>query len=407
MRESRANAHSLRPSEPREAAPLVEQADANLAGMEGLLIYVAYAAVFGGIAGGAWLWGKYRLTAWPYLSTAAQDIGLNAISPYEARGERGGISLGVIWRVEMRKAGGEKLMGYWAALDPPLRMGLSIEREAFLDPARRLIGVGADIAIGDNAFDDAFAIRAIDADQVRSMIFDQRLSSAIWHANYLGRFWASDTHVVISRNGWDRNPEKVRDCVDAVYRVAQAFLAVRQNTPGAWEADVHAAWGAISRTEDLSYDPKSTRLVGTIGNAWVQLDVTATPDGMGTSASMRFSQPLGIGLNISRAAATKALQLFFGKNKRVQSDHAAFDEMFVASAREPSVARALLQNGGAEALVKLGGSAYDVAATDEGIRLSTGTLLRDAREIGRIVEAMTHAMRAFDAGGPAQSGVYR
>jgi hypothetical protein len=374
-----------------------------------LLAGLAAATVVGGTVG----YGVYRLATRPRgpgPSELGRALGLTAHGSHEVRGTRGVVPVGARWTTERRGSGKRsrtvRVMRYWADLQPSLRMGLGIGVQGFFDPMFHSIGLGSDMQVGDPALDQAFVIKALDADHAGRVLRDRETAAALLALRGEGSLSINDAQLVLRHDGWARDASGLGARLDVLHRAAAALLASRRAARAQWEPHLDTTWGAIARTEGLTYDPHRTQLAGRIGDAWVQLDVVSIGDGIGTTAWMRFARPLGIGLRVFRGGLAHTLGAMLG-GQDVQCGHRVFDDAFIVKATDPDAARSMLAGGGAEAFVKLAQIAPDVEANDDGIRLSTRQLIHDARAIGTIVRAMSDATRAFGSGGPASQGAYR
>ena len=350
--------------------------------------------------------------AWGYRpAQIAQHVpGLHPVSWNEARGQSGGIGVGVRWDQEMRYGWvrySQVFTQYWATLDPSLRMGISVTKRGMGSPLPSPV-LAPEISVGDATFEHAFRVHGFDPDLARRVLLAPRVSAALLEAARMARLFGMHDHaVMMTRDCWPQQPEHIGICLDLVHSAASALLSARRRARAPWEQALDDTWEAVAASEGLSYEPQSTRLTGMLGGiAPARLEPFFGRDGIGTYAEVRFASPLPFGLRVYRKTSSDTLDLLFG-GQDLTVGHGAFDDAFVVKAKDPAGGVALLRSGGADAIMKLGLLASDVSVNDAGLRVSVPALLRDARSLAHLIDAMRGVARAFSPGGPTHRGAFR
>lgn len=205
-------------------------------------------------------------------SDHGREAGLTPEGPHDAFGERDDITVHARWTSVRRGLGSSSrvvsIMRYRAMLDPPLRMGLELDR--------------------------ALRVRAIDDAHAAAVLGDPEVQLALLAGSERGDLHVSDTEVVITHDGWADSPDAVGEGIDTVHRIARALLDSRARALADWEVALDDAWGEIARAGAMEWQPERSRLVTRANDAWLSLEVVAERGELVTQLTLRFDAPLGL-----------------------------------------------------------------------------------------------------------------
>jgi len=343
-------------------------------------------------------------------SELGRAIGLVPQGTHDAVGERDGIRLHARWTTVSRGSGKSRrtvrVMRYTAIIDPPLRMGLAIGREGFLEGLFDSLGVSSDVVVGDAALDAALRIRAIDGPHAAAVLADPGVRGALLAGAQYGTFGVTDDQVLCGHDRWARDASELAGSIERVHAIARSLRDARARTRASWELALDGSWGAIARTDAMQWSPERTRLATRAGDAWVILEIGVLEGRLITRLALRFDGPLGMGLRVARTGMGAQLGALLGAQD-VQCGHRAFDDAFTVKAKDAEAARSVLAEGGADAIVRIASVMPELEVTDAGADASIGTVLADARVAGSAMQAAIDLARALRGGGGAPAGAYR
>jgi hypothetical protein len=251
--------------------------------------------------------------------------------------------------------------GAVARIDPPLFLGLGITAHSFLDS---MFG-SADIRVGHPLADSKLRIEGFDPARIAQLLSpnDPAGYELLSRMVALGRsdnVRASDSLVVISREGTHADPAAVLGMLDPAIDLAEAFGAQRQRM-GASPAEVaqQAEWKRFAETSGFAFDPARMKLVG--NRAGTAIDIALETEGQRicTAVTARFPAAVPVSFTVLPSALPKFLQGVFGQDIRVGDPE--FDDRYrVTGQPEQAVRQALARPGLLAALKHLGARTAEV-----------------------------------------------
>jgi hypothetical protein len=282
--------------------------------------------------------------------------------------------------------------------DRPLKRGL---RAARISAAGRLFGSvfgQRDLQVGNDEVDRAFKIEGQDAAQIRALLGDRAVASAL-----MGPYGAfspllTDASVRLEASGIVVDQASLEPAVRGAVAIARALgTAWEQLRPSAEEQRITRPWQRVCERAGLSYDARAMVARGSKGD--VQLRVELVLDdkrGWVTELQALFSPPLGVGLELVTQRGLAMLKRILG-GQDIQLGHRAFDDAFVVKGADLELIRQMLTGKACDALVELHGRTDELRVRDAGILLRIHRIIDDEGELALLLQHVTVGANAVVA----------
>jgi hypothetical protein len=280
---------------------------------------------FGGIVAlVVWLSRRQSRQIAQAWGAAAQRLGL------DYHGEISGRLRGQALRICTETRGSGKNRATYTVvssrLDMPLDLGLNLRRHGFFND---LFHRSEDLAVGDASFDEAFLVSADEPQRVIAL-FDDELRSLLLRQLAGGvSFSLGDHGMRIECTGRSRDAEWLLWAAETVSRATQAMERARRRVPGASPLAGHrAAWAGFAAAHGLRGSETPLAMWGELDGATVlAYAVRSDRHVYQLEVSLRFREPLDLGLSVQPMGLMDKLSVFFG-GQDLRFGDAPFDQAF-------------------------------------------------------------------------------
>jgi len=286
-------------------------------------------------------------------------------------------------------------------LTPPLHLAAVFGAPGQLDRAHQVEVAGGHRWLSFQAA-DADAARTF----LRSLALPHDLTQQIADA-VDGGCTITDSKVCWSIDDREVAPDRVRAALDACAALAAMLEARRATLPAApWDLDLRRAWGSVAATRGFTFEAPRACLRGEVAGAALEVAIEERGPGLDTTVDVQFPRPLGVDLELRKAAAVPRLRRWFGRDLAV--GERAFDDAFVIrGAPGHHVRRVFDAPPLRAALLGVVGEVVDLRMSQHRLAWRRATPMLDRAALDRHVDAAAAVVRAIFAAGGAASGPYR
>jgi hypothetical protein len=274
-----------------------------------------------------------------------------------------------------------------ARLHPPLDLGLSIRRHGFFND---LFNAAPDIVVGDAPFDAIFMVSGDEPERVaqllqaplRRLLVEQLSQGVTFNLGDQGI--AVETGGATSDGAWLHHAIEI--CARAAAKLDRARQEVRMAAPlaahrRAWStfAEAHGLhgrdtpmclWGRLGGSEVYAYAVR-------VGRLSYQLEV-----------SLRFSEALGLGLDVQPLGVMDRVAIFFGGQDH-RFDDPSFDECFRVKVSDVDGVGQVLNGDVRRRLVELQRQVGPTLLSDQGLAVRLSCIPHDPTVVPRIINQLS------------------
>ena len=275
----------------------------------------------------------------------------------------------------------------WGVMDlpRPMAMGVLVRRRGLA--ARMLRRSGAPSGTtGDAELDRLFEIQGDSPDHTRAL-FTPKVRAAL---NLLVERWKevaiTDRGVRVYLARAENTPGRLRDLVDAMYRLTRLLDEARASLPAPERlANLNDEWLALIQSHGLELDRTGPTAHGIIQGTQVQITPRRTATGYDATLRMWFPTPGKTGIQIRPQTRPDG---YWSVGQDIQVGRDQFDDAFVIKGWDPERIRIMLDESARAALIAIAEHGQpeidDQRLCVQGLPLCTSTIqqvLNDATKL--------------------------
>jgi len=364
--------------------------------MAGLLVgLIIGGAIIGGLGLLIWAVINHQKKVDAAWRSVAQQHGLS-YSGHEISGAKYGQPVRVC---KVSRGSGDSKQTYTvvsAKLITPMDIGLNLRRHGLLN---ELFHGAVDIEVGDPGFDAAFLVSGDEPHRVRALLTPELRQLLAHHlATSNVTFNCTDHGLSVECSGTTHNALWLSWAIELVgSATAKLDTARRAVAPASALAHHRQAWHAFASANGMHGLDTPLCMWGTLAGASVQAYAVRTDRiQYQLEVSLRFSQPLRMGLNVQPKGLMDKMSIFFGgQDHRFGDQH--FDDSFRVRVSDTSRAALVLNSGIRGQLLRLHREVGPLSLDDDGMAVRLPTVPHEPAIVPKTVQKLLGVAEALTA----------
>jgi hypothetical protein len=288
-------------------------------------------------------------------------------------------------------------------LQTPLDLGLHLRRHGFLN---NMFHRSQDIRLGDRAFDDAFIISGDEPRRVAAALTPPLRQLLLKHLGKSGSFSFSDHGTSVECVGVNTNATWLSWAIEVCSRATHKLDKARHHIHVANALTGHRpAWAAYASARNLRGLDAPLCMWGTIDGSEVHAYAVRTaPHQYQLEVSLRFGQPLGLGLDVQPKGMLDKVAVLFGGQDH-SFDDPVFDDVFRVKAAYPQYVTEVLDSTARAELLGVQSHVGPTTLSDDGITVRVPNVPRDPSAVPRIVQHLTSVSERLSSRALGERGI--
>lgn len=252
-----------------------------------------------------------------------------------------------------------------AAIDPPLRLGLSLRSQGWMGSALGEV-FGKGLTLGDPAFDRDFRVSAAERDGATALLIPEARRALAEIRSRYQSLSVVDDEVRIKFSGWIVDAHRLGLALDAVARLSAGLAAARRAMgPTERERAVVDIWGQVAAQAGWAFHADELSLTGAVEGVTFQVVPTLSSSGWSTRFRVSLGRPLGVDLQLRKEGSLAAVGRFLGFHD-IRVGDPRFDDAFSIKGSNADAVRHVLGDPALrEQLLTLLKSARTLTAGDD------------------------------------------
>lgn len=289
-------------------------------------------------------------------------------------------------------------------INPPLRLMLKISSEkGILNDALGAMAGESFISSGNTEFDKNFNLTALDKERLPQFLWqnlpngNSNLAEDFLQTKQLfKKFFLSDEYFYIEEKGTVYEIERLKKMLEWTVYMANRAENSNQLLPlSVWEKVLIQIWKAFAEQNGMTFDEKNLILKGRYQGFETQVNLGKTTERKWlTEFKLDFGKSLMTGLQILQQNSLHEFVSFLGAQD-IEVGDTVFDKTFVVKAKNIQTAQFLLKPDVCQQLIKLNTPAKTLKIDDEGVFLSTESVVNDARTLQSYLDEISKTAQMF------------
>lgn len=347
---------------------------------------------------------KRGMETWQKL---ANQLGLQvqtgekiAIYPMEGFYEGREVKLAIGFR-SSGDGGGVNFTFCQTPINPPLRLMLKISSDkGILNDALGAMSGESFISSGNAEFDREFNVMSLDTVRLSQFLgqkildgFAANLAHDLLQAKpHFKTVLLTDEYFYIEEKGTVYDLERLKVMLNWAIYVANRAENSKQLLPlSDWEKVLIQNWKFFAEQNGMRFDEKNLILKGLYKGFETQVNLGKSGQQTWlTEFKLDFGKSLRTGLQILQQNSLHQLVSFLGAQD-IEVGETIFDKTFVVKAKNVQTVQFLLKPDLCQQLIKLNTLAKNLKIDDEGIFLSTESVINDARSLQSYLDEIAKA----------------
>lgn len=347
---------------------------------------------------------KRGMETWQKL---ANQLGLQvqtgekiAIYPMEGFYEGREVKLAIGFR-SSGDGGGVNFTFCQTPINPPLRLMLKISSDkGILNDALGAMSGESFISSGNAEFDREFNVMSLDTVRLSQFLgqklldgFAANLAHDLLQAKpHFKTVLLTDEYFYIEEKGTVYDLERLKVMLNWAIYVANRAENSKQLLPlSDWEKVLIQNWKFFAEQNGMRFDEKNLILKGLYKGFETQVNLGKSGQQTWlTEFKLDFGKSLRTGLQILQQNSLHQLVSFLGAQD-IEVGETIFDKTFVVKAKNVQTVQFLLKPDLCQQLIKLNTPAKNLKIDDEGIFLSTESVINDARSLQSYLDEIAKA----------------